>query len=314
MLGVEVPLRELFARPVLADFAAVVAAAAPATLPPMTPGAGSRQDLPLSFAQQRLWFLHQLEPESAIYNCPGALRLNGRLDVGALERTLSEIVRRHEVLRTRFVSVEGRPVQVISPMQRLDLPVTELSALGAEEQEAEVERVSREEARRPFDLEKGPLLRAGLLRLGEQEHVLLLTMHHIVSDAWSLGVLVRELRCCTRPTRSGRPTPLVELPIQYADYAMWEREWLQGEVWRSSLRTGRSSWRGARQCWSCPLIERGPRCRTFRGDRQRRCGWIQDLTRELKKLSQRQGVTLFMMLLAAWPTLLGRSQGKRTSW
>ena len=144
---------------------------------------------PTSFSQQRLWFLDQFEPGSAYYNIPCAIRLSGRLDVGALERALNEIVRRHEALRTTFAVEDGQPVQVIAPLLRLPLPVTDLSSLPVSEREAEAQRLAAEEAQRPFDLEHGPLLRAQLLRLSEREHIALLTVHHIVSDGWSMGVL-----------------------------------------------------------------------------------------------------------------------------
>src|SRR5215207_82440 len=191
----------------------------------------SRQRLaPTSFAQQRLWFLDQLEPGTAAYNIPAAVRLHGALDVAAFGRALTEIVRRHEALRTTFAVRDGQPVQLIHPAGPLELPVTDLGHLGAELREAEARRLAAEEARRPFDLAAGPLLRVQLLRLADDEHVALLTMHHIVSDGWSMGVLVREVAALYEAFAAGRPSPLAELPVQYADYAAWQRERLQGEV------------------------------------------------------------------------------------
>ena len=175
---------------------------------------------PLSFAQQRLWFLDQLEPGSPLYNISLAVRLAGRLDASALARALSEVARRHEALRTTFSDEGGRPVQVIHAPAPVPLPVTDLTALDGAEQGSEARRVVNEEAGRPFDLSAGPLLRARLVKLGEQEHVLILVMHHIVSDGWSSGVLVREVTALYAAYSAGQESPLAELPIQYADYAV----------------------------------------------------------------------------------------------
>src|SRR6185295_4549551 len=185
---------------------------------------------PLSFAQQRLWFLHLLDPQSSAYNMSFALRLSGRLDIPALERALNEIVRRHEVLRTTFDALDGEPVQLIATTQPLAVPLTDLSDLSPKDREAETRRLAVQEASQPFDFARGPMLRASLLRLEEEEHVLSLTMHHIVSDGWSMGVLVHEFAALYTAFSSDRPSPLAELPIQYADYAQWQRQWLSGEV------------------------------------------------------------------------------------
>src|SRR6185295_12805767 len=186
--------------------------------------------LPLSFAQQRLWFLDQMEPGSSFYNIPAAVRLRGVLNVEALERTLSEVVRRHQVLRTHFIAVDGAPVQVIEAAAPLKLAVLDLSGLEEAERTAETERLIAAERARPFDLMRGPLLRVKLLRLQEEEHVAIVTMHHIVSDGWSIGVLVREVATLYSAYVRGEESPLAELPIQYADFAHWQRGWLQGEV------------------------------------------------------------------------------------
>src|SRR5919112_159531 len=192
-----------------------------------------------SFAQQLMWLADQIEPGTPTYNTSKDERLTGRLDPRALERSLEEIVRRHETLRTTFTAVDGSPVQVIAPASATPttLPLIDLSGLPQAEREAEARRLAREEARRPFDLERGPLFRAKLLRLGEQEHVLLVTMHHIVSDGWSTGIIWRELGSLYNTFSSREPTssPLPELPIQYADYAIWQREWLRGEVLAEQL-------------------------------------------------------------------------------
>ncbi len=269
---------------------------------------GEFNSFPLSFAQQRLWFLHQFEPDSAVYNIPSAVRLSGALQLSALEATLSEIVRRHEVLRTRFVSIGGQPVQVIDDPRPVALLVTELDGLDAPERAAEVRRLIRAEARRPFDLAQGPLLRSRLLRLGAEEHVLLLTMHHIVSDGWSLGVLVREVAALYEAFSQGRPSPLPALAIQYADYAVWQREWLSGEVLARQL----AYWRA--QLAQAPVLELPsdyprPKLPSYAGAHFR---FIleADLTARLQALSRREGVTLFMTLLAAFKVLLSRYTGQ----
>src|SRR5688500_5957089 len=198
-------------------------------LPPVVP-TGRTGALPLSYAQERLWFLDRLEPGSTTYNIPVAWRLGGALDQPALERALGEIVRRHEALRTTFTEVDGSPVQVVAPFGGFALPVEDLSGLSEADREAEVRRRAGEEAGRAFDLSAGPLFRAALLRAGEEDHVLLLSMHHVVSDGWSMGVLFRELSSLYEAYREGRESPLRELPVQYADYAVWQREQLAGEV------------------------------------------------------------------------------------
>ncbi|MDT5296658.1 MAG: hypothetical protein QOJ76_3538, partial [Acidobacteriota bacterium] len=185
---------------------------------------------PLSFSQQRLWFIDQLEGASPFYNLPAAFRFRGQLEVAVLERTLNEIMRRHKALKTCFVAIDAQPVQIIDESITLSLPVTDLSHLPEEERESEAHRLATEEAQRPFDLSTGPLLRASLLRLGEEEHIALFTMHHIVSDGWSMGVLVKEVAALYEAFSRGEESPLAELEIQYADYAVWQRERLQGEV------------------------------------------------------------------------------------
>ncbi|PYT07626.1 MAG: hypothetical protein DMF49_07550 [Acidobacteria bacterium] len=176
---------------------------------------------PLSFAQERLWFLDRLGPATPIYNMARALRLRGPLDVAALERGLNEIVRRHEILRTTFAEAAEGPVQVIAPSLVLDLPVVELGALPEDRRQEEVSRRAAEEVRRPFDLGRGPLLRGLLLRLAGDEHVMVLTLHHIAGDGWSIGVLDREMAALYEAFAAGRPSPFPDLPIQYADFASW---------------------------------------------------------------------------------------------
>ena len=241
-LTVDVPLRSLFEQPTVAGLAQCVEAALrggkSVPMPPLLP-VGRDEVLPLSFAQQRLWFIEQLEPESATYNVPASLRLTGALDSDALQRTLSEVVRRHEVLRTTFVNYGGEPRQQITAEAQVALPLIDLSALASGAVEAEVELLARAEAGHPFDLSVGPLLRVQLLRLSEEEHVVLLTLHHIISDGWSLGVLIKEAARLYAAYSSDRSSPLPELAIQYADYAVWQtRVAARRRCWMSSCSTG----------------------------------------------------------------------------
>ncbi|MCP4655559.1 MAG: hypothetical protein GY856_09090, partial [bacterium] len=203
------------------------------SLPPLVPVARDRE-LPLSFAQQRLWFLDQLEPASPAYNIPLAVGLDGGASAALLRRVFNEVIRRHEVLRTRFAAVGGEPRQVIAPALELLLPVVDLRSLPEAVRAVEARRLAAAEARRPFDLATGPLLRVTLLRLAE-EQVLLLTMHHIVSDGWSMGIFRRELTAISEAFSQGLPSPLAELPVQYADFACWQRQWLRDEVLETQL-------------------------------------------------------------------------------
>ncbi|HEX5723956.1 MAG TPA: condensation domain-containing protein, partial [Longimicrobiaceae bacterium] len=224
-----------------------------------------RDGAPLSFAQERLWFIDRLEPGSAVYNVHVARRLRGALDEAALERALGEIVRRHEALRTTFQEVDGSPVQVIAPFGGFTLPVEDLSGLGEADRGVEARRRATEEAMRPFDLAAGPLFRAVLLRLEEESHVLLLSMHHIVSDGWSTGVFFRELSALYAAYREGRESPLPELGVQYADYAAWQREHLRGELLERQLSYWRERLAGAPELVELPTDHPRPAVQTFRG-------------------------------------------------
>ncbi|HVR99074.1 MAG TPA: amino acid adenylation domain-containing protein, partial [Thermoanaerobaculia bacterium] len=298
VLGVELPLRRLFEAPRIAELAlAVRESQGGEQAPPIVP-VPRDGGLPLSFAQQRLWFLDQLEPGSVAYNVPTAVRLSGELSVGLLMWVFAEVVRRHEALRTTFTSREGKPVQVIAPL-RIELPVVDLSQVP----ESEALRLAREEARRPFDLQAGPLLRLALLRLDERDHVLLLTMHHIVSDGWSMGVLIREVGALYQGT------PLPELPVQYADFAAWQRSWLQGEVLEEQLAHWRSRLDGAPQVLEMPLDRPRPAVQTHRGA-SRDIALEPSLSAAVRAVCRREGVTPFMVLLAAWAAVLGRLAGQ----
>lgn len=270
------------------------------------------EEAPLSFAQARLWFLDQLEPGSSAYNIPAAVRLVGVLNGAVLEQSLNAIIQRHEILRTRFVLVDEQPVQVITPTLTVTLPVVDLQQLT--DPEAEIQRLAAQEAEQPFDLTKGPLLRVTLLKLGETEHILLFTIHHIIFDAWSREVLIRELATLYESFSRGQSALLPELPIQYADFAYWQRQWLQGEVLEQQLTYWKQHLGGnlpvlqlpSDRLRRCPLGNRArPPVQTFRGATQE-FEVTAPLTEKLKQLGQSEGVTLFMTLLAAFETLLYR--------
>jgi amino acid adenylation domain-containing protein len=265
---------------------------------------------PTSFAQQRLWFLSELEPNSSAYNLPTAIRLSGKLNFDALEKSINEIVRRHESLRTTFSATEGKPMQVVKPAVPIKLAVTSLTHLPEQEREAQVRRLTKSEARAPFDLKRGPLLRTSLLELGPEEHVLLFTMHHIISDGWSRGVLVREAAALYDAFSAGLPSPLPELPVQYADYAVWQRDWLQGDALDAQLSYWREQLVGAAPMLELPLDRPRPSVQTFRGA-NRRSELSRALTDSLKEFARREGVTLFMMTLAVFQALLSRYTGQR---
>ena len=264
---------------------------------------------PISFAQQRLWFLDQMEPESSFYNIPTAVRLTGPLNTGALKQSLNEIVRRHESLRTTFETVNGEPAQVVVPALNLSLPLIDLSELPESQREAESRHLVIEEGQRLFNLAHGPLVRATLLRLRDEEHVLLLTMHHIISDDWTIGVFFQELTALYEAYSAGEPSPLPELPIQYADYAIWQREWLSGERLEQQLSYWKKQLSGSLPVLELPTDRPRPARQTFRGASQSLV-LPKRLTEELKTLSQRERVTLFMTLLAAFQTLLSRHTGQ----
>ncbi|HYU33835.1 MAG TPA: amino acid adenylation domain-containing protein [Thermoanaerobaculia bacterium] len=309
----ELPLRTLFEAPTIAELARAVGKARPegAVEPPILPVprnvAGG--ELPLSFAQQRLWFLDQLEPGSPAYNIAFAVRLTGEVAPALLARIFAEVARRHEALRTTFASRDGRPVQVISPISRPDLPVVDLSHLPEAEREAQALSLAVEEARRPFDLQRGPVLRLALVRLTESDWLLLMTLHHIVSDGWSMGVLLREIAALYPAFSQGQPSPLPELPVQYADYACWQREWLQGDVLEGQLAFWRHRLAGAQAVLELPTDRPRPPVQTFRGA-SRPVALSPALSQEIRELCRLQEATPFMALLAAWAVLLGRHAGQ----
>ncbi|HET9711371.1 MAG TPA: condensation domain-containing protein, partial [Pyrinomonadaceae bacterium] len=260
---------------------------------------------PLSFAQQRLWFLDQLEPGSALYNVPTSVRLTGELDIDALNLTVDEIVRRHESLRTVFVVIEEEPRQLILPPATNTMVVVNLRDLDPAARKREVDRRVNEEAHQPFDLSTGPLLRITLLSLGESEYVLLLTMHHIICDRWSMSILIGELLTLYHAFAAGKPSPLPEMAIQYADYARWQREWLSGEVLTNQLAYWRRKLGGTLPLLELPTDRRRPLIQSFQGARLP-ISMPEDLTAKLKNLGQKYGCTLYMTVLAAFQMLLYR--------
>ncbi len=305
---VELRLRSLFETPTLAGLAEVIETAVRAgqklELPPIE-HVSREGELPLSFAQQRLWFLDQLEPGNPFYNICRGLILKGSLNVTALEQSLNEIVRRHEVLRTNFRDVDGRPVQEIASALNITLPIIDLGELSEEERVASVRQLASSHAQQPFDLTEGSLLRTTLLRLKEEEHVLVFTIHHIVADGWSAGVIVHEVAALYESFCSKKPLLLPELSIQYADFAIWQRQWLQTEVQSFQMAYWKQQLGGNLPVLQLPTDRPRPAIQTFRGRKQR---WqiSKTLTEALKSFSKREAVTLFMTMLAAFKVLLYR--------
>ncbi|MBP5971594.1 amino acid adenylation domain-containing protein [Brasilonema sp. CT11] len=328
---VELPLRELFARTTVAEFAQKIQQlqqqsselSAPAILP-----REKNAKLPLSFGQQRLWFLEQLQPNSSFYNVPIALRLVGTLSVAALVQSLKEIIARHEALRTNFITVDGQPTQIIreqgiesreqgaggrkqgtvSIVDLQHLSTFVLSEVEVSKKEIALQQLVRQQVQRPFDLATKPLIRTTLVVLSETEHALLLCMHHIVLDGWSISVFVQELASLYNAYSINQPSLLAPLPIQYADFAIWQRQWLQGNVLQSQLNYWQQQLKDAPTLLSLPTDRPRPSVQSFSGAYQE-FALSQKLTSGLTQLSQQQGVTLFMTLLAAFDTLLYRYTG-----
>jgi amino acid adenylation domain-containing protein len=270
----------------------------------------SREEpLPLSFAQARLWVFDRLNPDSAVYNVAGAVRLKGRLNLMALEQSFNEIIRRHEVLRTRFTILDGQPIQDIQANLQLQIPVIDLRKISGEKRENKAQRLATEEARQLFDLGTGPLLRLKVLKLGEDEHVLLVTTHHIISDGWSIGVLVQEFAQVYEAFANNKPSPLPPLPIQYADFAVEQRRWLQGRILENQLSHWKKRLGGRLPVLEMPTDRPRPVVQTFNGAKKTRL-IPRSLSAALHELCQRQGVTLFMVLLAAFELLLYRYTGQ----
>src|ERR1044071_1245318 len=265
----------------------------------------TREALPLSFAQERLWILDELAPGNPFYNINSSVRLSGRLRSAALEQSLNELLRRHEVLRTRISKVDGRPVQQIVPELGVSLPLVDLSGLSERERQPVAQQIAEQQASRGFDLASGGLLRALLLRLETEEHWFTSTMHHIVSDGWSMTVFVREIGRLYEAYEAGEPSSLGELPVQYGDYAVWQREWLSGPVLDEQVNYWKQQLAGAPAVLELPTDRVRSGVQSHRGGSERvelSC----EFRGQLEELSRREGVTLFMTLLAAWQVLLHR--------
>jgi amino acid adenylation domain-containing protein/non-ribosomal peptide synthase protein (TIGR01720 family) len=310
---VELPLRCLFESPTVAELDESISTQrfpnAGLIAPAIEPVPRDNMEMPLSWAQARLWFLEQLEGQTATYNIPAAVQINGNLNVDALQQTLVEIVQRHEVLHTCFKLVNGTPMQVIDPDASVTLPVVDLQALPAEEQLGEVQQRAIAAAKLPFDLQQAPLVRSQLLRLSTESHVLLLNLHHIVSDGWSVGIFIQELSALYKAFSSGQPSPLAPLPIQYADFAVWQRQWLSGEAYLAQLSYWQQQLADAPPLLELPADRVRPPVQTFQGKHLEE-SLNPELTKKLQTLSQKSGVTLFMTLLAAFATLLYRYSGQ----
>jgi amino acid adenylation domain-containing protein len=309
---IEMQMRDLFDAPTVAQLAEIIEAKVNTgqqlALVPMSPVSKDRP-LPLSFSQQRLWFLANLSPDSSAYNIPAVFRLTGHLDVDALEQSFNEVVKRHEILRTRFEMEDEQSVQIIVPEVPLNIEVRDLGGSTSKEREPAAIRMAIEEGQRPFDLSQPPLLRVMLLRLAEEEHIAVLTMHHIVSDGWSMGVFIRELAALYEAYTQGNNSPLEELPIQYADYAVWQREQLRGERLEQELDYWREQLRGAPAVLELPTDRPRPAVQSHRGGR-RQFTMNEELSGQIRELARSEGVTQFMLLAAAFNVLLHRYSGQ----
>ncbi|WP_406694053.1 amino acid adenylation domain-containing protein [Singulisphaera sp. Ch08] len=310
--NIDIPLRTLFEATTVAALAqrleTLQQASQGTSAPPLRPVPRDQGPLPASFAQQRLWFLDQLEPGSPLYNIPLAIRIDGPLDSIALQRALDELVRRHESLRTSFRAEDGRPIPVFAPVLTVALPTTDLSTWPPDQRRAEVAKRMEDEAQRPFDLAHGPLIHAALLCLESRQHILLLTLHHVIADGWSLGVLVREAGALYDAFALGRPSPLPSLPIQYADFALWQRQWLQGETLDNQLAYWTKQLAGMTPL-EIPTDRPRPPALTHQGG-ERSTVLAMPLLDELRNIARHEGATLFMTVLAAFQTLLHRVSGQ----
>ena len=264
--------------------------------------------IPLSFAQERLWFLDQLEPGSAAYNIPTATLIEGNLDVVAMEKALNEVIKRHEALRTTVTVAKGQPAQVICPELWLTLPVVDLSVFTEYESEAEARRLIVEYAQQPFDLSGGPLLRVYLLKLNHNKHIFV-TIHHLIADAWSIGILFNELSAFYDLYSGGQSSPPPKLPVQYADFAVWQREILQDDILDYQISYWKKQLKNYLAVVEIPIDRPRPAQQSFRGARQS-IVFPENLTAAIKQLSRRESVTLFTTLLAAFKTLLYRYSGQ----
>ncbi|MDY6901764.1 MAG: condensation domain-containing protein, partial [Cyanobacteriota bacterium] len=254
------------------------------------------QDLPLTFAQQRLWFLDQLEPNSPFYNIAKAVRLNGDLNIQVLQQALDAIVVHHEILLTNYISKNGTPIQVVAAPQSVELQIIDLQQYGEIERETQAKTILQQESQRPFNLESDMMLRGCLLQLAPEEYVLLLVVHHIASDGWSTGILWEQLTQLYKAFLEGKPNPLTKIPIQYADYAVWQREWLTGEVLEKQLNYWKQQLARANPVLELPKDNPRPPVQTYNGATTT-LALPQSLNDKLQQLCRQEGVTLYMTLL-----------------
>lgn len=262
-------------------------------------------NFPLSFSQQRMWLLHQIDPENTAYNCSAAWRVTGKLSLPTLQKAATELVQRHEALRTTFTTRDGQPFQVIMSHADIVLHSLDLRSCPVPEQLAQIQSIATSEAQRPFDLTRGPLLRMLLLRLGQEDYVLLITMHHIISDGWSLGIMAREMVTFYKAYAAGEPICLARPPIQYADYAVWQQERLQGDRLADQLSYWKEQLTGAPALLTLPMSKPRPAVWSNQGA-VRRFTLSNELSERLKALARQEGATLFMLLLSAFTVLLSR--------
>jgi len=311
-LAIDPPLRLLFESPTVAKLAAWIDEArhkGHGLLLPRITRVSRDEPMPLSFAQQRLWVLDQMDPRNPLYNVPRALRMKGPLNENALKQSLNEILRRHESQRTTFGIHEAQPVQIIAESMTIAMKVSDLTHLPASELESAARAIAQEDALTPFDLASGPLIRAQLIRLAPDDHVFLLTAHHIISDAWSASIFLGELSVLYEAFLQGKPSPLPDLTIQYGDYSAWQRQWLQGEALNRQVEYWRNQLKGAPAVLELPADHP----RTFAGSHKgaMEISWLSpELSQDLKLFSRQEDVTVFMTLLAVFQMLLSRYSGQ----
>ena len=313
LFRLNLPVRVLFEAPTVASLAErIIEAQKDEQTQPVEPILPVRRDelIPLSFAQQRLWFLDRLEPGNPFYNMTALVRLAGPLNLTALEVCLNRIVERHECLRTSFREIDGGPVQIVAPFLSLSIPLLDLEPVAPDQRDTKLRQLANEEARRPFDLTKDPLIRIRALRLSQTEHVLLLSMHHIVSDGWSIAILVRELKAFYEGLSQNIPVTLDELPVQYADFAYWQRRRMEKGELDGQIAYWKEQLRGAPGLIGLTTDHVRPAEQTFRGGRVR-FKLTRELTRGLQRVSREQSATLFMTMLTGFAALLGRYTGER---
>ncbi|AFZ57857.1 non-ribosomal peptide synthetase [Anabaena cylindrica] len=307
-LNGEIPLRILFEFPTISQLSSQISTTNNLSITAIEPRK-QQKNIPLSFAQQRLWFLDQLEPNSTAYNIPYRLQIQGLLNISILEKSISKIIQRHEILHTNFISIDGQPKQVITAKNTFSLPLIDLQSLTEDQQKLEVEKIAKQEAKQPFNLVTDDLFHIKILQLNAESHILLINLHHIIFDGWSFGVLFDELKAIYTAYYEGVNFPLPQLPIQYADFTLWQRQWLSGEVLESQLNYWEKQLGGALPILELPTDRPRPRIKTYAGATKTFI-LSPELTANIKSLSQKEGMTLFMTLVTAFKVLLCRYSGQ----